>query len=161
MEFFSSILKTLQEAWVWLEQSLSGAPALAGIGMILAVAGGAILLVMCLVGLVRLGFAMRRGSLASRVRRDDEVGARVLIVRGGRGRRRAISAFLGNSIETHLKLFMFGGPFRVTFYPGNLEGDERAAQLMKRTEADLLLWSEAPRGAKGVARMLARPSNSH
>ena len=160
MEFFSSILKTLQDAWVWLEQSLSGAPALAGIGMILAVAGGAILLVMGLVGLVRLGFAMRRGSLASRVRRDDEVGARVLIVRGGRGRRRAISAFLGNSIEKHLKLFMFGGPFRVTFYPGNLEGDERAAQLMKRTEADLILWSEAPRGAKGVARMLARPSNT-
>jgi len=30
---FSTILKTLQDGWVWLEQALSGAPALAGIGM--------------------------------------------------------------------------------------------------------------------------------
>ena len=160
MEFISTILKTLQDGWVWLEQALSGAPALAGIGMILAAVGGLILLVMGLVGLIRLGFAMRRGALAARVRRDDEVGARILIVRGGQGRRRAISAFLGDSIEKHLKLFMFGGPFRITFYPGNLEGDERAAQLMKRTEADLILWAEEPRGSKGVARMLARPSNT-
>ena len=157
MEFFSTILKTLQDGWAWLEQALSGAPALAGIGMILAAVGGLILLVMGLVGLIRLGFAMRRGALAARVRRDDEVGARILIVRGGQGRRRAISAFLGDSIEKHLKLFMFGGPFRITFYPGNLEGDERAAQLMKRTEADLILWAEEPRGSKGVARMLADP----
>lgn len=160
MEFFSSILKTLQDAWAWLEQSLSGTPALAGIGMILAAVGGVILLGMAMVSLVRLAFAMRRGALASRVRRDDEVGARVLIVRGGMGRRRAISAFLGDSIEKHLKPFMFGGPFRVTFYPGNLDGDERAAQLMKRTEADLILWAEEPRGAKGIARILARPSNT-
>lgn len=160
MESFSSILKTLQDAWAWLEQSLSGTPALAGIGLILAAAGGVILLVMGVVGLVRLAFAMRRGALAARVRRDDEVGARVVVVRGGKGRRRAISAFLGGAIEKHLKSFMFGGPFRVTFYPGNLEGDERAALLMKRTEADLILWAEQPRGAKGVARMLARPSNT-
>ncbi len=160
MEFFSSILKTLQDAWIWLQQAMSGAPALAGIGMILAAIGVLILAIMGLAGLVRLGFAMRRGALAARVRRDDEVGARILVVRGGKGRRRLISAFLGESIEKYLKAFMFGGPFRVTFYPGNLEGDERAAQLMKRTEADLILWSEQPRGAKAVARMLARPSNT-
>ena len=160
MEFLSTVLKTLQDGWVWLEQTLSGAPALAGIGMILAAVGGLILAVMGLVGLVRLGFAMRRGALAARVRRDDEVGARIVVVRGGKGRRRLISAFLGDAIEKHLKAFMFGGPFRVTFYPGNLEGDDSAALLMKRTEADLIIWAEQPRGMKAVARMLSRPSNT-
>ena len=55
---------------------------------------------------------------------------------------------------------MFGGPFRVVAYPGSLEGDERAHQLMKRTDADLILWAEDPRGLKGVARILSRPSNT-
>ncbi len=160
MEFLSSTLKTLQGAWASLEQSLSGSPTLASIGMILAGVAGLVLLVFGLVALVRLGFAMRRGALASRVRRDDEVGARIVVVRGGKGRRRLISAFLNEAIEKHLKGFMFGGPFRITIYPGNLEGDERAALLMKRTEADLILWAEEPRGTKGVARMLSRPSNT-
>ena len=31
---------------------------------------------------------------------------------------------------------------------------------MARTEADLILWAEEPKGSKGVARMLARPSNT-
>jgi hypothetical protein len=160
MDFLTGILKTLQDSWAALEQSLSGSPTLASIGLILAIGAGVALLIFGAIALVRLAFAMRRSALAARVRRDDEVGARVLVVRGGKGRRRLISAFLGDAIEKHLKAFMFGGPFRITFYPGNLEGDERAAQLMKRTEADLILWAEEPRGSRGVARMLARPSNT-
>jgi len=56
---------------------------------------------------------------------------------------------------------MFGGPFRITFYPGNLEGDERAAQLMKRTEADLTLGPKSPAAPKALpACWPARPTHS-
>jgi hypothetical protein len=110
--------------------------------------------------LVRLLFSVRRTALASAVKRDNEVGARILVVSGGGGRRAAIASYLRKAIETHLKDYMFGGPFRVVAYPGGLEGDERAHQLMKRTDADLILWAEDPRGQKGVARILARPSNT-
>jgi hypothetical protein len=160
MDFLQGLLKSLGEAWAGLEASLSGSPTLASVGMILAAGAAFAIAILLLAGLVRMLIAMRRGALAAKVRRQDDVGARILVVRGGKGRRGAISAFLGKAVEAHLKTYMFGGPFRVITYPGNLEGDEKAHQLMKRTEADLILWAEEPKGSKGVARMLARPSNT-
>lgn len=160
MDFLNGILKTLGDAWAGLEQSLAGSPALASVGMLLLIVGGALLAIALIAWLVRIVFAMRRTALAARIRRENEVGARVLVVRGGKGRRRQIAAFLARSVESYLKDYMFGGPFRVIAWPGNLEGEEKSRLLMERTEADLILWAEEPRGSKGVARMLARPSNT-
>ncbi len=160
MDFLQGLLKTLVDAWTGLESSLAGSPTLASIGMILAIGLGAILVLFALISVLRGLVSMRRSALAAKVRRDDDVGARILVVRGGKGRRPAISAFLGRAVEAYLKDYMFGGPFKVITYPGNLEGDEKAHLLMKRTEADLILWAEEPKGTRGVARMLARPSNT-
>jgi len=160
MDFLSGIFKALGDAWGSVEGALVGTPQLAGIGLILLIGAAFALVVLGVAALVRLALGLRRTALASAVKRDNEVGARILVVRGGAGRRSAISAFLRKAVETHLKDYMFGGPFRVITYPGNLEGDERAHKLMNRTEADLILWAEAPKGSRGVARMLARPSNT-
>ncbi len=160
MDFVQNLLKSLADAWRGLESSLAGSPTLASIGMILAIGIALAAAVLMVAALFRGLIALHRNALAARVRRNDDVGARVLVVRGGRGRRSAISAFLARAVENHLKDYMFGGPFRVIAYPGNLDGDDKAHQLMKRTEADLILWAETPKGSKGVARMLARPSNT-
>lgn len=160
MDFLSGILKALVGAWASVEGALVGTPQLAGIGLILAIGAVFALVVLGLATLVRLALTMHRAALASAVKRDDDVGARILVVRGGAGRRSAISAFLRKAVDEHLKDYMFGGPFRVTAYPGSLDGDERAQQLMKRTDADLILWAEDQRGSKGVARILSRPSNT-
>jgi hypothetical protein len=160
MDFVTGILQFFRDAWVSLEGALVGTPQLAGMGLILAVGAGFGVVVLAIAALVRAGLGVRRTALARAVKRDNEVGARILVVRGGSGRRSAIAGFLRRAVDTHLKDYMFGGPFRVIAYPGNLEGDERAHQLMKRTDADLILWAEASRGAKGVARILARPSNT-
>lgn len=160
MDFVSGILKGLQDAWASIEATLVGTPQLAGVGLILAIGAVFGVAILGLAMLVRAAFALRRTALASAVKRDNEVGARVLVVRGGTGRRGAVAAFLRRAIDTRLKDYMFGGPFRVIAYPGSLEGDERAQQLMKRTDADLILWAEDPRGSKGLARILARPSNT-
>ena len=161
MDFLSGIFKALGDAWASVEGALVGTPQLAGIGLILAIGAVFALVVLGLAALVRFAFSMRRAALASAVKRDDDVGARILVVSGGAGRRSAISAFLRKAVDEHLKAYMFGGPFRVIAYPGSLEGDERAHQLMKRTDADLILWAEDPRGQKGgLARILARPSNT-
>ena len=160
MDFLTGILNSLAQAWTALEVSVSGSPVLAGVGFVLAAGVGIIALVVLLVWTVRALFAMRRSAMAAKVRRDDEVGARILVVRGGSGRRRAIAAFLRRSVESYLKDYMFGGPFRVIAWPGNIDSDDKAQLLMKRTDADLILWAEAPKGSKGVARILARPSNT-
>ena len=117
MDFLQGILKSLTDAWASLETAMSGSPTLASIGLILAAGAALVLGLALLVGLVRLVFAMRRSALAAKVRRDDDVGARIVVVRGGKGRRNAISAFLGKSIEHHLKDYMFGGPFRISPIP--------------------------------------------
>jgi hypothetical protein len=160
MDFLTGILKTLGDAWAGLQQSLAASPALATVVNVVLIGIGAVLGLMLLAWIVRAVFAMRRSALAAKVRREDDVGARVIVVRGGKGRRRQISNFLARSVESYLKDYMFGGPFRVISYPGNLDGDEKAHALLKRTEADLILWAEEPKGSRGVARILARPSNT-
>lgn len=160
MDFLSGISKALGDAWASVEGGLVGTPQLAGIGLILFIGVLFALAVLGIAALIRLALGLRRTALASAVKRDNERGARILVVRGGVGRRASISTFLRTAVETHLKDYMFGGPFRVIAYPGSLDGDARAQTLMKRTDADLILWAEAPRGTKGFARILARPSNS-
>jgi hypothetical protein len=98
--------------------------------------------------------------LAASVKRDNEVGARIIVARGGIGRQKTVAAFLQRAVDTYLKDYMFGGPFRVIRYPGGIDGDDQATKLLARTDADLLVWTESPRGSKGVARILSRPTNT-
>jgi hypothetical protein len=157
----TSLLDQIGAAWRWFESMLSGSPILAGVGILLALGVGVSLVALIVASVFKLGGAARRSHLASKVKRDTDVGARIVIVKGKPGRQGQISAYLRKAVEDHLKDYMFGGPFRVAHYPGSLEGDENAIKLLKRTEADLILWAETPRGSKGgVARILARPVNS-
>ena len=71
MDFLTSILKSLSDAWTGLEQSLAGSPVLAGVGVILAAGVGVIALIVLIVWTIRALFAMRRSSLAAKIRRDD------------------------------------------------------------------------------------------
>jgi hypothetical protein len=135
-------------------------PELAGVGLALGIGAAVSLLALALAGLVRIGMAVRRTLLAAAVKRHSDVGARILVVRGMLSRQRAVASFLRRAIDAHLRDYMFGGPFKVINYPGGLEGDERAEKLLKRTEADLVLWAEAPAGGRLQARILSRPSNT-
>jgi hypothetical protein len=153
------LFEQLQAAWSRAETAIVSSPELAGVGLALALGAAVAVLALLLAMLVRAMLMVRRAMLAGAVKRTNDVGARVLVARGGIGRQRSVSAFLHKAIETHLKDYMFGGPFRVIRYPGSLEGDERAEKLLKRTDADLILWAEAPPGRKAVARILSRPAN--
>jgi hypothetical protein len=151
----------LTGAWTQFEAMLNGSPLVAGVGILLALTIGFSVAALILASVFKLVAVWRRSSLAAKVKRDTEVGARILLVKGNGGRQKAISAYLKKAIENHLKDYMFGGPFRIAHYPGGLHGDEAAIKLMKRTDADLILWAETPRGSKGgVARILARPVNT-
>ena len=157
----TGLFEQLGSAWKQAEAAIVASPELAGVGLALALGAGAAILFLIFAGLFQLAAAARRVALASAVKRDNEIGARVLIAVGGGGRQKVVSAFMRAAIDAHLKDYMFGGPFRVIPYPGGLDGDDRAEKLMRRTEADLQIWAETPRGMKaGVARILARPTNT-
>jgi hypothetical protein len=157
---FTSILEQAGALWARVEAVLVGMPLLASVGLALALGVAAALIFLALAGLVRLAMSARRIAMAAAVKRDNEVGARILVVRGGIGRQRPISRFVQRAIDAYLKDYMFGGPFRVIRYPGAIDGEEQAQKLLTRTDADLVVWAEAQRGQKGFARVLSRPSNS-
>ncbi|MEZ5939318.1 MAG: hypothetical protein R3C52_14055 [Hyphomonadaceae bacterium] len=129
----------------------------------LAVVAVAVLLIGALLGLVllarlavRLVLATRRAGVIAHVRTMPDVGARIIAADGGVGRRRAVARFLASGAEGHLKDFMFGGPFRIATYPGQIRSEQEAAALLERSEADVVLWAEKPRGTSGVARIASR-----
>jgi hypothetical protein len=146
--------------WGQAEAALAGMPWLSGIGLVFALGVGVALAVLALAAVVHYAMAGRRMMLAAAVKRDSDVGARIIVARGGIGRQKPVSAFMHKAIEAYLKDYMFGGPFRITRYPGGIDNEDQAARLLARTDADLLVWAESPRGTKGVARILSRPSNT-
>src|SRR5262245_28142498 len=127
----------LSSAWTQFEGMLNGSPLVAGLGILLALGIGFSLAALILASVLKLVAVWRRSSLAAKVKRDTDVGARILLVRGNGGRQKAVSGYLKKALENHLKDYMFGGPFRIAHYPGGLHGDEAAIKLMKRTDADL------------------------
>jgi hypothetical protein len=157
---FSKILEQVGATWGQAEAALIASPLLAGVGLALALGVGLALVLLALGGIVQLGMALRRIALAAAVKRDNEVGARIIVVRGGIGRQKSVSAFMQRAVDNYLKNYMFGGPFRVIRYPGGIDGEDQATRLLARTDADLVVWAESPRGSKGLARILSRPTNT-
>jgi hypothetical protein len=157
---FTSILEQAGALWARTETLLVAMPLLAGVGLAVALGVATALVFLAFAGLARIAMTARRIALAAAVKRDNEVGARILLARGGVGRQRPISRFMQRAIDAHLKDYMFGGPFRVIRYPGAIMGDEQAQKLLTRTDADLVVWAEAQAGRKSLARLLSRPSNS-
>ena len=102
---------------------------------------------LALAALVHFAMAGRRMMLAAAVKRDSDVGARIIVARGGIGRQKTVSAFMQKAVDTYLKDYMFGGPFRVIRYPGGIDNEEQAAKLLARTDADLLVSGPRARAA--------------
>src|SRR5215510_8483290 len=118
----TGLFEQLGAAWKQAEAAIVASPELAGVGVALALGAGAAILFLILAGVFRIGAGIRRMALASAIKRDTQIGARVLIAVGGGSRQRSVSAFMRVAIEAHLKDYMFGGPFRVIPYPGGLDG---------------------------------------
>lgn len=156
---FSSIIQAVQNWWGQAEAFIISSPEIAGVG--LAIAAGFVVALGLLLGFVVLRSlkGATRSVRAASIRRLEAPGARIVVVDGRRGRPRMISAFMSSALERYLKEFMFGGPFRLNAFPGGIEGDQAALALMKRSEADLLIWTESSKGTKGVVRILSRPAN--
>jgi hypothetical protein len=150
-------LEAVRDLWLRAEAVMADAPGLALTGMIIAVLAIAYVLLRLGRMALRIFGAARRAGVAVRVRASKDVGARILVARGGGGRRGAIGACLKGSLHAYLKDYMFGGLFNVVDYPGAVEREEDAQALLRRSEADVVIWSEMPAGTRGVARILSRP----
>ena len=136
--------------------------ALAGIGLILALGAGVVVCSCWLLSRALCGWAvaMRRRALAAAVKRDNEVGARILVVRGGRGAA-AVAAFLARVRSTPISRTTCSAARSASCLSRRSRGRRRAAapdEAHRRRPHPLGGDRRAAR--KGVARILARPSNT-
>jgi hypothetical protein len=155
----SLIIGQAKALWAQAVALVVASPDIAVLAGLLAAVVIVIVVVMALGGVLRMLAAAHRAAAAGGVRRTTDVGARMLVVRGGAGRRSAIGRFVRNTADDHLAQFMFGGPFRVINFPGAIDNELDAEALLRRTEADLVIWAERPRGTRGVVRIASRPTS--
>jgi hypothetical protein len=66
---------------------------------------------------------------------------------------------MSQALDQHLKKFMFGGPYQLLPYPDTVGGAARAATLLQRTEADLIIWADTPKGTRGAVCIASRSTN--
>jgi hypothetical protein len=143
---WSVVLDFARTSWARAKQFTDTYPEIAVAGLVLA---GLLALWMVFVlirSLFRSFAAMRRAARSASIRKSGEVGARILIARGRNGRQRALCRFMTDALDQHLKKFMFGGPFQVLTFPDAVGGVARAEALLARTEADLIIWADTPKG---------------
>ena len=155
----SLIIEQAKALWAQAVTLVLARPDLGVIACLIALAVLVIALIAVLGAALRLIGAAHRAAMAAGVRRTTDVGARMLVVRGGRGRPRAIGRFLRTTADGHLAQFMFGGPFRVINFPGAINNEFDAEALLRRTEADLVIWPERTPGTRGVVRIASRPAS--
>jgi hypothetical protein len=155
----SLIIRQAIAQWAQAKAFVVARPDIAVIAGLIAVVIVVVVVFALLGWALRLVGAAHRATMAAGVRRTTDVGARMLVVRGGAGRRRSIARFLRNTADDHLAQFMFGGPFRVINFPGAIDNEFDAEALLRRTEADLVIWSERPSGTRGVVRIASRPAS--
>jgi hypothetical protein len=155
----AAISRSLGDLWGRIDAFAIASPEFGRAGLALAALAAVVAIILAINGLAGLFAGMRRSAIASRIRKTTDHGARILVIRGRAGRRRRMSRFLRTTMETHLRDYMFGGPFRVLPYPGPVETEAQAAILLKKTEADLVVWTEKQRRTRGVVRILSRPAS--
>jgi hypothetical protein len=76
----------LTSAWTQFEAMLNGSPLVAGVGILLALGIGFSVGALIVASVFKMLSVWRRSSLAAKVKRDTEVGARILLVKGNGGR---------------------------------------------------------------------------
>jgi hypothetical protein len=153
------IISEARELLIQLDAHAGGFAGLSLLGLGAAILIGSILALVLLRLVAGVASSIHRSLSAAAIRRITEHGARIVITRAPGGRRRQMTSFVQGAIERHLSSFMFGGPFRVLSFPGRIETEKEAELVLKRTEADVVLWTERAAGASGVIRILSRLSN--
>lgn len=153
------ILTGARDAWPRATALFSASPDLSAVGFLIGLAVTLAVFVYLLSLLIGVLNGARRAASMRRIRARNEAGARIVIAQPGTGRGRAITRFIGAACENFLKDYMFGGKFEVLRHPGGVANEEQAASFLKKSEADIVIWSETPRGAKGgLACILSRPT---
>lgn len=153
------ILDATRDAWSRVTALFAASPDLSAVGFLIGLAVTLAVLAYLLAALTSVLNGARRAASIRRIRAQSESGARIVIAKPGAGRGRAITRFIGAASEKFLDDYMFGGRFKVLRHPGGISNEEQAAAFLKKSEADIVIWSESARDAKGgLACILSRPA---
>lgn len=163
MDNISAASLNLEDARRFIEAQLLAYPELAGVGLVIGAAAVLTFALFMLRLIWKLARSAHIAGTAAEVRRGSDIGARILIARSKGRRGGAISEFLSQTARTHVKRFMFGGPFDVIDFPTRVTNVAEARALLKQAGADLVLWGEASSGKAPRAHVVRRmePAERH
>jgi hypothetical protein len=154
----SSIFQPIGEAWARLEAFVIDSPEVGGVAIAFAVGLIVALFLVLLAAAIKWLGAMQNTARALAISHMTDFGARVVIVEGRGGRQKSVTKFARDSLQKHLPDFMFGGPFKLVNFPGKIDKEEKAMDLLNKCEADLLLWPEYKNGQR-ILRVASRPAS--
>ena len=146
----------LQTYWQALLDLLGDYPEVAALGAAIGLVAVIASLFFVLKGMVRISRRAHQAGVIAEVRRGSDVGARILIARGSGGKGREISRFLSHSTQTHLKRFMFGGPFDIIEFPVRVKNLTQARRILEETNADLMVWGDSRSSRMPIAHIIRR-----
>ena len=156
MDNLTDLAAGLPTVWSQIETQLAAYPEIAGFGLMIAIAVALTLVFFFLSFMWTIARAAHIAGTAAEIRRGSDIGARILVARGvGKGGG-GVSEFLSQTARTHLKRFMFGGPFDVIDFPASLPNRQRAVNLLGQAGADLVVWGEGRSGRKGPVVHIVR-----
>ncbi|WP_291200898.1 hypothetical protein [Hyphomonas sp.] len=146
----------LQTADTWLKTNVPGAEWLALFGAGMAVLAGLYLLVKVAGGLIRLCGNVMNVTRAARAKASRAPGFRILIAHPAGSSAGRTSKWLSGALSRHLPVFAFGAPFSLVPM-GRLNGGlgtepvARARKRMATADADLFVWaSRQGKGERGL-----------
>ena len=163
MDQNSNASSNLDDIQRFIETQIHAYPEAAGVGLVIAAAALLTAVLFLLRGMWKIARAAHLAGTAADVRRGSDIGARILIARSKGRRGGAVSEFLSQTARTHVKRFMFGGPFDVIDFPSRVTNLNEARALLKLADADLVMWGEAVSGKPARAHIMRRtdPSDRH
>ncbi len=156
MENIPFIADESASLWRTLEAEVLARPEVAGFGLIVAAAAGLTLLWFVLAAFYKLARAAHIAGTAAEIRRGADIGARVLVARGRNRNGGRVSEFMSQTARTHLKRFMFGGPFDVVDFPVRVSNIAQARVLLRQAGADVVVWGEGRKGGLSVVNIVRR-----
>lgn len=159
MDDFPLTIDGASSVWRALEAQILAHPEIAGIGLVIAAAAALTLVWFALAGLFRIARAAHIAGTAAEIRRGSDIGARILIARGANHAGSRVSEFMSQTARTHLKRYMFGGPFDVVDFPVRVSSVSQARKLLTQAGADVVVWGEGRKG-KAVLVHIVRRNNS-
>ncbi|MBI1340351.1 hypothetical protein GC169_09130 [bacterium] len=157
---FSSYLRPAETLLATANAILTRHPAWAGAAIAVVSVLALMMLASLALAVATLARSAQSAAQASRIRRSDEPGAKVILARSADPASGFVRRQTEGAIETHIGDYMFGGAFNIVRTSVAVRDAEHAERFLRTSGGDILVWTERDRKGVSFVRVVSRPDGS-